>query len=89
MTTEEVFEEYGDVPLFFSHYYNFIFVYKSARMDNGDQIFLHLGGNMEKVSAMIVDVEEPLTLDEKADEDYACVKNAEKQVIWKDEQEDL
>jgi hypothetical protein len=85
MTTEEVFEEYGEVPLFFSHYYNFIFVYKSARLDNGDQIFLHLGGNMEKVSAMVVDVEDSLTLDEKADEDYAYIKNAEKQVIWKDE----
>ena len=57
MTTEEVFEEYGDEPLFFSHYYNFIFVYKSARLDNGDQVFLHLGGNMEKVSALVVDEE--------------------------------
>ena len=84
MTTEEVFAEYGDVPLFFSHYYNFIFVYKSARLDNGDQIYLQLGGNMEKVSAMVVDVEEPLTLDDKADADYAYIKNANKQVIWKD-----
>ena len=88
MTTDEVFEEYGDVPLFFSHYYNFIFVYKSARLDNGDQIYLHLGGSMEKVSAMVVDVEEPLTLNEKAEADYAYIKNAEKQVIWKDEQQD-
>lgn len=88
MTTEEVFEEYGDVPLFFSHYYNFIFVYKSARRDNGDQIYLHLGGNMEKVSVMVVDVEDPLTLDDKAEEDYAYIKNVEKQVIWKDGQQD-
>ena len=88
MTTEEVFEEYGDVPLFFSHYYNFIFVYKSARLDNGDQIYLHLGGSMEKVSAMVVDVEESLTLNEKAEADYAYIKNAEKQVIWKDGQPD-
>jgi len=88
MTTEEVFEEYGDVPLFFSHYYNFIFVYKSARLGNGDQIYLHLGGSMEKVSAMVVDVEEPLTLNEKAEADYAYIKNAEKQVIWKDGQPD-
>jgi hypothetical protein len=88
MTTEDVFEEYGDVPLFFSHYYNFIFVYKSARLDNGDQIYLHLGGSMEKVSAMVVDVEEPVTLNEKADTDYAFIKNAEKQVIWKDGQPD-
>jgi hypothetical protein len=84
MTTEEVFDVYGDVPLFFSHYYNFIFVYKSAQLENGDQIFLQLGGNMEKVSAMVVDVEEPLTLDEKADEDHAYIKNVGKQVIWKD-----
>ncbi len=88
MTTDEVFEEYGDVPLFFSHYYNFIFVYKSARLDNGDQIYLHLGGSMEKVSAMVVDVEDPQTLNEKAETDYAYIKNAEKQVIWKDEQQD-
>ena len=84
MTTEEVLELYGDVPLFFSHYYNFIFVYKSARLDNGDQIFLHLGGNMEKVSAMVVDVEDPVTLDDKAEDDYAYIKNVEKQLIWKD-----
>ena len=88
MTTEELLDEYGDVPLFFSHYYNFIFVYKSARLDNGDQIFLHQGGNMEKVSAMVVDVEDPLALNEKADADYACIKNAEKQVIWKDGRQD-
>jgi len=88
VTTEEVFEEYGDEPLFFSHYYNFIFIYKSARMDNGDQIYLQLGGNMEKVSAMVVDVEDPLTLNEKAETDYAFIKNAEKQVIWKDGQQD-
>lgn len=86
MTTEEVFEEYGDVPLFFSHFYNFIFVYKSARLDNGGQIYLQLGGNMEKVSAMVVDVEEPITLNEKAEGDYAYIKNVEKQVIWKDGQ---
>ena len=84
MTDDEVYEEYGDVPLYFSHYYNFIFVYKSARLESGDQIFLHLGGNMEKVSAMVVDVEDPLTLDEKAESDYAFIKNADKQVIWKE-----
>ena len=84
MTDDEVFEEYGDVPLHFSHYYNFIFVYKSAKLENGDQIFLHLGGTMEKVSAMVVDVEDPLTLEEKADTDYAFIKNADKQVIWKE-----
>ena len=76
MTTEEVFEEYGDVELFFSHYYNFIFVYKSARLDNGDQIYLHLGGSMEKVSAMVVDVEDPLH-DDGAGEQKAEVDDQE------------
>jgi hypothetical protein len=40
------------------------------------------------VSAMVVDVEEPLTLDEKADEDHAYIKNADKQVIWKEDSPD-
>ena len=83
MTTEEVFEQYGDVPLYFSHYYNFVFIYKSAPLDNGDQIYLQLGGNMEKVSAMVVDAKEPVTLNEKTEKDFACIKNAESQVIWK------
>ena len=61
MTDEEAFERYGDVPLHFSHYYNFLFIYKSAVLDNGDRITLQLGGTMEKVSALTVDVAEPLT----------------------------
>ncbi len=52
-------------------------------MENGDQIFLQLGGNMEKVSAMIVDVNDPLTLDEKSEDEYAYIKNKDKQVVWK------
>ena len=79
-----VFEQYGDVPLYFSHYYNFLFIYKSKVMENGDQITLQLGGNMEKVSVMVVDVEEPVTLNDKADNDYAFIKNKDKQVIWKE-----
>jgi hypothetical protein len=34
-------------------------------MENDDQIFLQIGGNMEKVSAMLVNVDVPLTLNEK------------------------
>ncbi len=79
-----VFEQYGDVPLFFSHYYNFLFIYKSKVLENGDQITLQLGGNMEKVSVMVVDVDDPVTLNDKADDDYAFIKNKEKQVIWKE-----
>ncbi|MBC8285941.1 MAG: hypothetical protein H8E42_00555 [Nitrospinae bacterium] len=81
--TEDHYEKYGDVPLYFSHYYNFLFIYKSQKMENGDQIFLQLGGNMEKVSAMIVDVNDPLTLDEKSEDEYAYIKNKDKQVVWK------
>jgi len=81
--TDESFEKYADVPLHFSHYYNFLFIYKSQKMENGDQIFLQLGGNMEKVSAMVVDVNDPLTLDEISDDEYAYIKNKDNQVIWK------
>jgi hypothetical protein len=80
---EDYFEKYGEVPLYFSHYYNFLFIYKSQEMGNGDQIFLQLGGNMEKVSAMVVDVNDPLTLDEKSDDEYAYIKNKNNRVVWK------
>jgi len=80
---DDALEKYGEVPLYFSHYYNFLFIYKSQKMENGDQIFLQLGGNMEKVSAMVVDADEPLTLDEKEDNEFAYIKNKENQVIWK------
>ncbi len=88
MTDEEVFDRYEDVPLYFSHYYNFIFVYKSKKLDDGEQIFLQLGGTMELVSAMVVDVEDALTLDEKADDEYAYIKNAENKIVWKHGQEE-
>ena len=83
MDEEGYFEKYKDVPLYFSHYYNFLFIYKSQKTENGDQIFLQLGGNMEKVSAMVVDVNDPLTLDEKADDEYAYIKNKNNRVVWK------
>jgi len=37
---------------------------------------------MEKVSAMVVDVNDPLTLNEKSDNEYAHIKNKGKQTIW-------
>ena len=40
MEDEEVFEKYGEVPLYFSHYYNFLFIFKSAALESGEQIFL-------------------------------------------------
>ena len=88
LTDEEAFEQYGDEPLHFSHYYNFVFIYKSKEMGNGDRIYLQLGGTMEKVSAMSVDVEEPLTLNDDADREFAYIKNSDNQVIWKHGQRD-
>jgi hypothetical protein len=40
MTDDEAFEQYGEVPLYFSHYYNFVFIYKSARLENAAQYSL-------------------------------------------------
>ncbi|NIP99476.1 MAG: hypothetical protein GWM98_02870 [Nitrospinaceae bacterium] len=88
LTDEEAFERYGDEPLYFSHYYNFVFIFKSRELDNGDRIFLQMGGTMEKVSAMSVDAEEPVTLNEEADGEFAYIKNADNQVIWKCGQRD-
>ena len=83
MEDEVIFEKYGDTPLYFSHYYNFLFVFKSRVLENGDQIFLHLGGNMEKVSAMVVDANDPMTLDENGEDEIAFIKNEDKEVLWK------
>ncbi|QPJ64677.1 MAG: hypothetical protein G3M78_04435 [Candidatus Nitrohelix vancouverensis] len=82
MTDEEALERYGQVPLYFSHYYNFVFVYKSAVLEDGERVFLHLGGSMEQVSAMVVDAEVPMTLEEDGDDEYAYVKDADKQTLW-------
>ena len=83
MEDEVIFEKYGDTPLYFSHYYNFLFVFKSRVLENGDQIFLHLGGNMEKVSALVVDANDPMTLNENGEDEIAFIKNEDKEVLWK------
>jgi hypothetical protein len=83
MEDEEAFEKYGDTPLYFSHYYNFLFIFKSVALENGEQIFLQLGGNMEKVSALVVDANDPMTLNEYGEDEIAFIKNEEKKVIWK------
>jgi len=85
MEDEEVLEIYGDTPLYFSHYYNFLFIYKSEVLENGEQIFLQLGGTMEKVSAMVVDVNDPVTLNDEGEDEIAFIKNKDKEVIWKQE----
>ena len=87
MEDEEAFEKYGGTPLYFSHYYNFLFVFKSEVLENGDQVFLQLGGNMEKVSALVVDAREPMTLNENGDGEIAHIKNKKKEVIWKQDLE--
>ena len=83
MEDEVIFKKYGDTPLYFSHYYNFLFVLKSRVLENGDQIFLHLGGNMEKVSALVVDANDPMTLNENGEDEIAFIKNEDKEVLWK------
>jgi len=83
MEDDVIFEKYGDTPLYFSHYYNFLFVFKSRVLENGNQIFLHLGGNMEKVSALVVDANDPMTLNENGEDEIAFIKNEEKEVVWK------
>ncbi len=87
MEDEEVLEKYGDTPLYFSHYYNFLFIFKSKVLEEGEQIFLQLGGNMEKVSAMVVSADEPLSLNEDSEDEVAYIKNKEKELIWKQELE--
>jgi hypothetical protein len=52
-------------------------------MKNGHQIFFQVGGNMKKVSAMVMDVNDDLTLNEKADDEHDYIKNMKNQVIWK------
>ena len=83
MEDEEAFEKYGDTPLYFSHYYNFLFIFKSVALENGEQIFLQLGGNMEKVSALVVDASDSMTLNENGEDEIAFIKNEEKEVVWK------
>jgi len=85
MKDEEVLEKYGDTPSHFSHYYNFLFIFKSEVLENGEQIFLQLGGTMEKVSAMVIDANEPISLNEEGEDEIAFIKNKEKKVIWKQE----
>jgi len=85
MEDEEVLDKYGDVPLYFSHYYNFLFILKSRILEEGEQIFLQLGGNMEKVSAMVVTADEPLTLNEDGEEEIAYIKDKDKKTVWKQE----
>ena len=82
MEDEVIFEKYGDTPLYFSHYYNFLFVFKSRVLENGNQIFLHLGGNMEKVSALVVDADDPMTLNENGEDEIAFIKNEDNEVVW-------
>ena len=82
MEDEVIFEKYGDTPLYFSHYYNFLFVFKSRILENGDQIFLHLGGNVEKVSALVVDANDPMTLNENGEDEIAFIKNEDNEVVW-------
>ena len=83
MKDEEVLKKYGNTALRFSHYYNFLFIFKSEVLESGEQIFLQLGGTMEKVSAMVIDANDPISLNEEGENEIAFIKNKEKKVTWK------
>jgi hypothetical protein len=85
MKDEEVLGKYGNIPLRFSHYYNFLFIFKSEVLESGEQIFLQLGGTMGKVSAMVIDTNDPISLNEEGEDEIAFIKNKEKEVTWKQE----
>ena len=85
MEDDEILKKYGDTPLHFSHYYNFLFIFKSTILENGEQISLQLGGNMEKVSALVIDAKEPMTLNENGEGEIALIKDQDKKVIWQQE----
>ena len=40
---------------------------------------------MEKVSALVIDAKEPMTLNENGEDEIAFIKNQDKEVIWKQE----
>ena len=40
---------------------------------------------MEKVSAMVIDANEPISMNEEGEDEIAFIKNKEKKVIWKQE----
>ena len=58
-------------------------MFKSEVLESGEQIFLQLGGTMEKVSAMVIDANEPISLNEEGEDEIAFIKNKEKKVIRK------
>jgi hypothetical protein len=38
---------------------------------------------MEKVSALVVDANDPMTLNENGEDEIAFIKNEEKEIVWK------
>jgi hypothetical protein len=42
---------------------------------------------MEKVSALVIDASETMTLNENADDEIAYIKNKNKEVLWKQDLE--
>ena len=41
---------------------------------------------MEKVSALVIDAKEPMTLNENGKDEIAFIKDEDKKVIWKSNQ---
>ena len=41
---------------------------------------------MEKVSALVIDAKEPMTLNENGEDEISFIKDEDKKVIWKSKQ---
>ena len=49
MEEEEVYDKYGDTPLYFTHYYNFLFIFKSEILENGENEVAHVRNKAKEV----------------------------------------
>ena len=52
----------------------------------GSCLYVIYLGNMEKVSALVIDAKEPMTLNENGEDEIAFIKDEDKKVIWKSNQ---
>lgn len=69
MICKEIWDKYGDVPLKFKSYDNFVFTFEGVA-ENGMTIVAMYGGNADKISKFKFDVDTVKTL---KDEDWLYV----------------
>lgn len=82
LSKEEAIEKYGKVPLLFSSYYKYSFVFR-GKAEDGAQIYVSVGGNGDDIYRFDVSRDSPMYL---ADGYYAKITNPEGQEIanWYD-----